>query len=481
MSKYFRTAAILLTAAAAMLIGTASVSAAEQTDDISPCIILPEDDYSEGWITFEGKHYYMQADGTLAMGETTIDGVPYLFGYSGALKTDWQTVAGKRYYYDPATGTPVFGWVSYFGSYYYVSEDTGKLTDFCEIDGERYYFGTDGMLRQGAFFYDDMLYCSDPESGALGSGIHLTDDGIYCTDGDGIALSGWQEERGSRYYFDPQTGRGYNDGFAEIDGVCYYFSENGVMATNFLYTEDGTLYCFAEDGSMYCGGLTEVYGKIYYFQTDGSAAMGWYTVDGTEYYFQENGAMACDVTLSLDGYLCTFDEDGILIKRVTDEIRLEVPDYKQFDEEWGSEALGSSTLKSSGCLVTAMAMLHSYTTSADVTPVTMRDMLAFTGGGALASWADITDLGYTVETYESCAVTETILEHVFTQLREGKPVVMGCKNSSGGQHYVTIIGYTGDGNSFTADLFLMNDPGSSKRYVLSEYLALFPRLYKLIY
>ncbi len=479
MSKYFRTAAIILTAAASMLIGAPGVSAA-QSDDASPSAILPEDDASEGWITSEGKHYYRHSDGTLAVGETEIDGVSYLFGYSGALKTDWQTVADGRYYYDPATGKAVFGWVDYFDQYYYVSRDTGKLTGFQEIAGGTYYFGTDGAMREGTFLYENVLYCADPNTGMLTQGIHRTADGIYCTDAAGIACSGWQEANGLRYYFDPETLRGHT-GLSEIDGETYYFQANGAMVTGFFTDEAGTLYCFDESGRMYRDGWTELDGASYYFDETGAAAIGWQVVDEVEYYFQETGAMACDETLSIDKYLCTFDAQGILISRVTDAIQLDVPDYKQFDDEWGSAALGSSTIKSSGCLVTAMAMLHSYTENADITPVTMRDLLSFTGGGALASWSDITSLGYTVETFEGEAMSEAVLEKIYMQLFDEKPVVLGGKNSSGGQHYVTIVSYTGDGTSFSADMFLIHDPGSSKRTLLSEYLALFPRLYKLIY
>ena len=56
------------------------------------------------------------------------------------------------------------------------------------------------------------------------------------------------------------------------------------------------------------------------------------------------------------------------------------------------------------------------------------------------------------------------------------------KKSDGSQHYVLVTGYTGSkGTTFSAENFIINDPGSSKRTKLSEYLALFPNLYKLIY
>ena len=91
-----------------------------------------------GWQTKNGKHYYFNEDGSKATGEQTIDGITYLFGFSGALKTDWQTIEGKRYYFDPVSGSPVFGWADYFDNRYYISETEGKLTGVQAIDNQSF-------------------------------------------------------------------------------------------------------------------------------------------------------------------------------------------------------------------------------------------------------------------------------------------------------------------------------------------------------
>ena len=101
-----------------------------------------------GWINADGKITYRFEDGQTAIGETEIGGVYYLFSYSGTLKTDWQTVNGKRCYYDPATGQAIFGWVDYFGCRYYVTPEQGKLTGIQEIDGMTYEFDEDGVLQE---------------------------------------------------------------------------------------------------------------------------------------------------------------------------------------------------------------------------------------------------------------------------------------------------------------------------------------------
>jgi glucan-binding YG repeat protein len=548
MAHYFSTAAAVLTALLAVSAGAVSTSAADtnefETATETEISVTSSDstDLPQGtWITQGGKQYYLFADGTSATGEVEIDGILYLFGYSGALKTDWQTVDGKRFYYDPETGTPRFGWIEYFGKLYYVSETDGKLTGLQEIDGELYFFAEDGVLMTGDFTVEDTRCYGDPETGILTAGLQETPEGLLLTDETGTVLTGWQETESGTYYLDAETGlaqfglllldgqyycitqedgllRGntvmngtvwpfdeetgalaigwytiedaqfyfdletactLSDCFAVIDGSTYCFGQDGAMITGWLTTTDGTYY-FNEDGTMAASGLLTIDDSTYYFNENGRIVTGWLTLDGKEYYFKEDGSQAVSETLSLDGYDCTFDASGALTSKVVAKIALDVVSYKQFDSQWASVALGSSTIKSSGCLVTAMAMLHSYTTGTEITPVGMKNMLTFTSGGALASWAQITALGYTVETYDS-TVTETTLKAVFNQLRNGKPVIMGCKSSSGGQHYVVITGYTGDGSSFTSSMFTINDPGSSKRSLLSEYLTEFYRLYKLIF
>ena len=155
---------------------------------------------------------------------------------------------------------------------------------------------------------------------------------------------------------------------------------------------------------------------------------------------------------------------------------LAVPDYKQKDPAWINVPLGDDTIGHSGCLVTSMAMLHSYTAAA-CTPADMASMLSFTTDGSLKRWGDITALGYTVESYNT-DITPEILSKISQLLRSGKPVVLGSAGSW--QHYIIVTGYTGDGLSFDAADFTIHDPGYN-RTTLADHLDSFGTLYKLIY
>ena len=514
--------------------GALQASAAGETETAAA-------DSENGWKTENGKLYYTFADGSKAVGETEIDGIPYLFGYSGALKTDWQTVNGKRYYYDPMTGQPVYGWVDYFDSRYYVTPEDGKLTGMQEIDGGNYAFSEDGALLTDVFYYDDTQYYAAPESGMLQGGFMAVNDGTILTNAAGEILTGWQEVDGKRFYLDPETAlaqyglvcvdgvyyyitptdgvlygnallegtiyplnaqtgalhfgwfendgvKGYFDEstmtmlvdcIAEIDGVTYSFDENGALASGWR-SVDGATYYFDENGIMVTG-IVELMGSVFCFAEDGKLSYGWQTVDGAERYFKEDGTMAASETLRMDKMIYTFGEDGSILAQEEASAELDVVSYKQKDDRWANEALGkTSTIGKEGCLVTSLAMVQEYHTGETVTPVDMRDKLTFTSGGALSSWNDVTALGYTVEDLKG-SITTSLMEHLYEKLLEGSPLVLGSKKSGGGQHYVVVTGYTGDGTSFDASQFLINDPGYTKRFTLSDHLAEYGTLYKLIY
>ncbi|MDE5564105.1 MAG: C39 family peptidase [Oscillospiraceae bacterium] len=513
---------ILMAAFAAVMAlgcGSMQVSAASAEEILTETEAAIENRHvtEGGWVVEGGKQYYIYADGTKAVGETEIAGVSYLFGFSGALKTDWQTVNGKRYYYDPASGEPVFGWVSYFDQMYYVSPEDGKVTGLYDVDGVHYAFAEDGVQLKGEFYVEDVRYYADPENGVLKEGFFTLETGeVILTDINGaVVTGGWYDMAdGRRYYIDPETSQAVY-GLAGIDGAVYYLTpENGIIRgaaevggvvypfdevtgarTAGWFSYEGRQYYFdAETQSGIYGSLADIDDNTYYFDENGAMATGWITVEGVQYYFQTDGTKAMSISLEINGIVYDFDENGLSdvqaedTPEIPDEIIEEVPgvlhviDYKQKDERWSSVKLGtsaSSTIGKVGCLVTSMAMVHSYTTNETYTPVDMKDMLKFTSGGGLANWSYISDLGYTVETY-STSVTITVLQHVYEQLMLGKPVVLGSKKGSG-QHYVAITGYTGDGTSFTTSDFLINDPGYSRRFRLSDHLAQYGTLYKLIY
>ena len=147
-------------------------------------------------------------------------------------------------------------------------------------------------------------------------------------------------------------------------------------------------------------------------------------------------------------------------------VSLSVPRYLQHDSRWGQVTLGTSgkTMAKIGCATTAIAMLESYRTGTTIYPNVMAKRLKYTSGGSVYWPAD-----YKVTTTYSLSAIRNLLD-------SGKPVLFGAKNAYGTQHWVVITGYTGSG-TVAAD-FSINDPGTTSRTNLGQFLSAYPTFYK---
>lgn len=153
-------------------------------------------------------------------------------------------------------------------------------------------------------------------------------------------------------------------------------------------------------------------------------------------------------------------------------ISLSVPSFKQTDSRWASTLIGSSgkTMAQIGCATTAIAMMESHRTGSTIYPNEMAKKLRYTATGSVY-WPT----NYTVVTSST-----NYLNAIYEQLKQGKPVLFGARNTYGTQHWVVITGFTG-GNSLTASTFTINDPGSNARTTLQQFLNAYPTFYKYFY
>lgn len=153
-------------------------------------------------------------------------------------------------------------------------------------------------------------------------------------------------------------------------------------------------------------------------------------------------------------------------------ISLKVPDYKQTDSRWSGVTLGSSgqTIGKIGCATTALAMTESYRTKTTIYPDAMSKRLSYTSGGAVY-WPT----NYNIVTSESGHLTK-----IYNALKSNKPVIVGAKNSYGGQHYVVVTGVK-ECSTLSASAFYINDPGSSSRLTLDQFYGKYPYFYKMLY
>lgn len=150
-------------------------------------------------------------------------------------------------------------------------------------------------------------------------------------------------------------------------------------------------------------------------------------------------------------------------------VSLKVPSYKQTDSRWANVIIGKSgrTIADIGCVTTGIAMMQSYRTGTTIYPDAMSKKLSYSSSGSVYWPSD-----YIVTTSSS-----GYLSRIYELLKQGKPVLLGAKNSYGGQHWVVITGYTG-GSTLTASGFTINDPGSKTRTNLQQFLNSYPNFYK---
>lgn len=152
-------------------------------------------------------------------------------------------------------------------------------------------------------------------------------------------------------------------------------------------------------------------------------------------------------------------------------VNLSVPSFKQYDSRWSWVTLGTSgkTMEKIGCATTAIAMMESYRTGTTIYPDAMSKKLNYTPTGSV----------YWPTHYTTITSNADYLNKIYNQLKQGKPVLFGAKNSYGTQHWVVITGFTG--GSLTAGSFTINDPGSNTRSNLQQFLNAYPTFYKYFY
>lgn len=149
-------------------------------------------------------------------------------------------------------------------------------------------------------------------------------------------------------------------------------------------------------------------------------------------------------------------------------VSLKVPNFKQTDSRWANVKIGTSgkTIAQIGCATTAIAMMESYRTGTTIYPDAMSKKLSYTSSGSV----------YWPAHYTAVTDSSGYLSRILELLKAGKPVLLGAKNSYGGQHWVVVTGVT-DGSA-TAGNFTVHDPGSNSRTTLQQFLNAYPVFYK---
>ena len=153
-------------------------------------------------------------------------------------------------------------------------------------------------------------------------------------------------------------------------------------------------------------------------------------------------------------------------------VSLKVPSFKQTDPRWADVLVGESgkTMAQIGCATTAIAMMESYRTGTTITPAKMAKQLSYTPSGSV----------YWPANFKVVTNSSGYLSGIYAKLKQGRPVMLGCQDSYGKQHWVVITEFSG-GTALSASDFSILDPGTYSRTNLQQFLNAFPTFYKYFY
>ena len=275
-----------------------------------------------GWITDDGKTYFVKDDGELA---------------KGTFKTTAKDGShDATFAFDPETGEfrkDLTGVYTDGTDYYWV--DNGEvrfeegLVRISETQ-EYYYFGEDGKAYRGETKWveknNDLLPQWDYTFGDDGIIVHedvdidgptkVGEETFYYI--DGIRVHMGLVKDGDDYYYYKRDGLMIRDSSywisrlngldAEDDRIAeksYQFDETGKMILstiedkNGIYEEDGSLYYY-EDGKRTYAGLIEIDGSYYYVKTSGEV------VHGRDYWITKTNGLMAEKSY-------TFDDEGKMV------------------------------------------------------------------------------------------------------------------------------------------------------------------------
>lgn len=146
-------------------------------------------------------------------------------------------------------------------------------------------------------------------------------------------------------------------------------------------------------------------------------------------------------------------------------------DWSQLDSRWGATPMGGTTIRSSGCLLTSLAIMAVHSSSIDskamanmgITDIEQFNpgVLAnaytsvggFSYGGAISSWGTITTLvpqiQFGKDAYFASTEKTAVAKELKSKMDEGWHIIARVNN--GGYHWVYITGVGDDGSIIMCD------------------------------
>ena len=292
------------------------------------------------WKLIKNLWYHFDANGIMQTGFLTLNGKTYYLQSSGAMKTGWQKISNTWYYFDSSGAMVSNGW-RWINSKCYYFDKNGKMAADTWI-GEYYVDASGAWVKDKQKETDKWIQSSGRWWYRHADGSYTRSEWEYIGgkwyyfDQNGWMVTGWQKVKGSWYYMESNGAR-VADGWKWINNKCYYFDKNGKMAADTWidgsYVDASGVWIKDKKQEPENGtktGWVQYSGHWMYYNTDGSyVKSNWKSVNSIWYYFDQNGWMVTGwMTLSSGKYYLnpTKNSDGVegaMLKG-----------YKQIDGKW---------------------------------------------------------------------------------------------------------------------------------------------------
>ena len=314
-----------------------------------------------GWQTWDGKRYYLNADGTMKANEWMIDtdgSIYYFRSWGGAYKSCKARIDGRSYTFDDNSKMQGSQWIVKGGKWY-LAKDGKMATGWQTWDGNKYYLNTDGSMRCNEWRLDDTgkirYLCSwggayknrsakiNDRSYTFNSAAEVTNmqwvvlDGQWKLGKNGKMATGWQTWDGKKYYLNADGTMKANESFKD-GGKTYFFRSWGGAYKNCWITSGGKKYYLHDNCAAYQNEWLKIGGKWYWFLEDSTMAVStsftykgnlyfvdesgdmlsscWKEVNGAKYYLRSWGGACHDMQMKINGKTYYFGSDS---KMVTDQ------------------------------------------------------------------------------------------------------------------------------------------------------------------
>ena len=210
-----------------------------------------------GFVTINGKSYYIKEDGSKLKGWLELNGKKYYFNKStGVQVKGWvKNSKGQKRYFSKGAGVMLTGWVTDSkGQKRYFNTRTGYMqTRWLTLKGRKYYFYSQSGVAACKTFLPDSKkntrYFTSACYMLTGWAKNSKNESRYFKSSDGIMAKGFTTLSGKTYYFNTRSGK-MGTGWKTINYNKYYFDKStGVMATGEV-TINGKKYKFNSNGVM---------------------------------------------------------------------------------------------------------------------------------------------------------------------------------------------------------------------------------------